>query len=615
MAVRALVRERVALLRLLGVIGRWRVVGLVVIEVAITLLPAVTAAAVGLLVARVATLALKGGDAASAAGPLVAVGVLLVLDLVAQSLLTPLRDLVALRVNGKIRHQTRQAVLARPGVDHLDDQGVRAAAALPVYDQYLFNMGAAAEGQLWLMARFVGAGGAAALIASYSPLLALFALGVLLTQRAILRRQYAGVIAQGAPEVLNAGRAAFYWRAIASTAHGGKEVRLFGFHDFAIDRFTEAQGKVVELQERLFGKALPRQWVTFVLSAVGVGVPLVVLTRAALGGHLSTARLATMLGAVIALTSIGTMGFEAFSIEGAVPQLAALEELESLTASAPPGSGAARSRSDGEPAVPTIGFEDVSFRYPGRDIDVLTDLNLTITPGETVAIVGENGVGKTTLLKLLAGFYVPTRGRVLVNGIDLRNVDLDEWRRTLAVIFQDFVHFELSARDNIALANMDQLDVDDDVLAAAEAADARTLIEGLPSGWESMLSRDYAGGAELSGGQWQRIALARALYAARVGARVLVLDEPTANLDVHAEAALFDRLLEHAHGLTAIVVSHRYSTVRRASRIVVLGDGGVLEDGSHNDLLAQHGMYARLYRLQADKFAMPDNNASAGTYE
>ena len=471
-------------------------------------------------------------------------------------------------------------------------------------------MGAAAEGQLWLMARFVGAGGAAALIAVYSPWLALFALGVLLTQRAILRRQYAGVIAKGAPDVLNAGRAAFYWRGIASSPVGGKEVRLFGFQDFAVDRFAEAQGQVVELQERLFAKALPRQWVTFVLSALGVGVPLVVLTRAALGGHLSTARLATMLGAVIALTSIGTMGFEAFSIEGAVPQLAALNELESLTGDATEISRGAAPRSEAMAGVPTIRFDDVSFRYPGRDLDVLTGLNLTIRPGESVAIVGENGVGKTTLLKLLAGFYVPTRGRVLVNEVDLRNVDLTAWRRSLAVIFQDFVHFELSARDNIALADLDQPNVDADVLAAAEAADARGLIEGLPSGWDSMLSRNYAGGVELSGGQWQRIALARALYAARVGARVLVLDEPTANLDVHAETALFDQLLEHAHGLTAIVVSHRYSTVRRAARIVVLGDGGVLEDGSHETLLAQDGVYARLYRLQADKFATADGTVS-----
>jgi ATP-binding cassette subfamily B protein len=611
--VRALVRDRAALLRLLGVIGWWRVTGLALIEVAVTLLPAVTAAAVGVLVARVADVAAAGGDAESAAVPLVAVGVLLVLDLVAQSLLSPLRDLVALRVNGKIRRQTRLAVLAFPGVDHLDDQAVRAAAALPVYDQYLFNMGAAAEGQLWLMARFVGAAGSAALIATYSPLLAVFALAALLTQRAMLRRQYARVVAPGTNEVGNAAREAEYWRSLATTPAGGKEIRLFGFGDFVVDAFTAPHAVVAKLRERLYTRALPRQWITFVLSALAVGVPFVVLTRAALAGDLSTARLATTLGAVIALTSIGTMGFEAFSIEAAVPQLAALREVESLSATASTPVTRHAADAGAESDVPTIRFDDVSFRYPGRAIDVFTNLNLEIAPGESIAIVGENGAGKTTLLKLLAAFYAPTSGRVLIDGVDLHTLDPDVWRRRLAVIFQDFVHFELSARDNIALADLDQGDVDHDARAAAEAAGAIDLIDGLPRGWDSMLSRDYEGGSELSGGQWQRIALARALYAARVGARVLVLDEPTANLDVHAETALFDQLLEHARGLTAIVVSHRFSTVRRAQRIVVLGDGAVLEDGSHDDLLARAGVYARLYRLQADKFAMDDTPPVAET--
>ncbi|MEX1009263.1 MAG: ATP-binding cassette domain-containing protein, partial [Acidimicrobiia bacterium] len=267
------------------------------------------------------------------------------------------------------------------------------------------------------------------------------------------------------------------------------------------------------------------------------------------------------------------------------------------------GGGGKRGR---ETRVPAIRFEDVSFRYPGRDDDVFMNLNLVVEPGESVAIVGENGVGKTTLIKLLAGFYRPSAGRVLIDGIDLDELDLVAWRRRLGVIFQDFVHFELSARDNIALAGLDEPGVDEDARAAAQAAGASEIIETLPSGWDSMLSRNYTGGAELSGGQWQRVALARALFAARRGAQVLVLDEPTANLDVHAETELFDQLLEHARGMTAIVISHRYSTVRRAARIVVLADGGVIEDGGHDSLLALDGVYARLYRLQADRFVMPD---------
>ncbi|MEX1009264.1 MAG: hypothetical protein WD271_15695, partial [Acidimicrobiia bacterium] len=329
------------MLRLLGGIGWWRVAGLGSVEVVVGLLPAITAAAVGVLVSRVATLAARGEDAASVVVPLLAVGVLLVLDLVAWSLLSPLRDAVALRVNGRIRQKVRRAVVAVPGVDHLDDQAIRRAAALPVYDQYLFNMGAAAEGQLWLMTRFVGAGASAALVALYSPLLALFSLVLLLTQRAILRRQYARVVGPGASERGNAVREAEYWRSLAVTPTGGKEVRLFGFDGFVLEAFNARRGEVAAVREQLYRSALPRQWITFVLSTLAVGVPFVVLTRAALAGDLSTARLATALGAVIALTEIGAMGYEAFSIEAAVPQLAALRELEGLPVAATRAPGVA----------------------------------------------------------------------------------------------------------------------------------------------------------------------------------------------------------------------------------------------------------------------------------
>jgi ATP-binding cassette subfamily B protein len=258
--------------------------------------------------------------------------------------------------------------------------------------------------------------------------------------------------------------------------------------------------------------------------------------------------------------------------------------------------------------VPTIEFEGVSFAYPGTGsgtgtgTPVVEGLDLVLEPGRSVAIVGENGAGKTTLLKLLAGFYQPTAGRILVDGVDLRDIDPRVWRRRLAVIFQDFTRFELSAFENVALADPTIAGAEDHARAAAEAASADGIIDRLPGGWSTVLSRSYSGGADLSGGQWQRIALARALYGARVGGRVLILDEPTASLDVGAEVALFDQLLTHAAGCTAIVVSHRFSTVRRADRIVVLADGHIVEDGTHAELVARAGRYARLYGLQAQRF-------------
>ncbi len=260
-----------------------------------------------------------------------------------------------------------------------------------------------------------------------------------------------------------------------------------------------------------------------------------------------------------------------------------------------------------------IAFERVTFRYPGGVADVLSAFDLFIPAGESLAIVGANGAGKTTIVKLLCGLYQPTAGRIAVDGVDLRDVDPRVWRRRVAAIFQDFVQYHLSARENVALgkssAARGALD------EAARKAGALDVVEALPRGWETVLSREYAGGTNLSGGQWQRIALARALYAVAPyatgnghgdghtrGASVLILDEPTANLDVRAEAALYERFLDLTHGLTTIVISHRFSTVRRAGRICVLEDGRVVELGTHDELLAAGGRYATMFRLQAERF-------------
>jgi len=250
-----------------------------------------------------------------------------------------------------------------------------------------------------------------------------------------------------------------------------------------------------------------------------------------------------------------------------------------------------------------ISFDAVSFRYPGQDRPVLDRIDLRLPAGESIALVGENGAGKTTLVKLLARCHEPDAGRISVDGIDLRALDPLAWRRQLAVVFQDFLRFELSARDNVALGSVEE-DLGDDVLeAAARLAGAEELVAGLPHGWDTLLSRRWPGGVDLSGGQWQRLALARALLALARGARVLVLDEPTAQLDVRAEAELYEHFLDLTRGRTTILVSHRFSTVRLASRICVLAGGRVVEHGGHEELLAQGGRYAHMFRLQAARFA------------
>jgi ATP-binding cassette subfamily B protein len=232
---------------------------------------------------------------------------------------------------------------------------------------------------------------------------------------------------------------------------------------------------------------------------------------------------------------------------------------------------------------------------------VLAGLDLELPAGRSTAIVGLNGAGKTTVVKLLAGLYRPDRGQITVDGTDLRELDPAGWQRRIAVIFQDYVRYELDAAANIGLGapGADPAGV----VVAADWAGAAGVIDALPAGLATPLSSRYAGGTDLSGGQWQRIALARALFAVGAGAGVLVLDEPTAQLDVRAEVAFFDRFMEITAGLTTVIISHRFSSVRRADRIVVLSGGRVAEAGRHDDLVAAGGQYARLFEQQARRFA------------
>jgi ATP-binding cassette, subfamily B, bacterial len=257
------------------------------------------------------------------------------------------------------------------------------------------------------------------------------------------------------------------------------------------------------------------------------------------------------------------------------------------------------------PDIPleAICFESVTFRYPGQATEALAGLDLAIPAGRSLAIVGANGAGKTTLVKLLCRLYDPTGGRITVDGLDLRDVEAHAWQRQVAAIFQDFAQYHLSARDNVGLGAPELAGDLERLRAAARKAGALELVESLPHGWDTVLSRQYTEGVDLSGGEWQRIALARALFAVEGGARVLILDEPTASLDVRAEADLYDRFLDITAGLTTILISHRFPTVRRADHICVLADGHVVEQGTHDELMALGGRYARMFGLQAARFA------------
>jgi ATP-binding cassette subfamily B protein len=340
-----------------------------------------------------------------------------------------------------------------------------------------------------------------------------------------------------------------------------------------------------------------RQPVVFALTTAACLASLLFPAVQAYRGGVDAGQLATYLRASVGVLALGAMGSEAYAIHYSRPSLDALQRLRDR----PVARGADRSRPlarTGGP--PAILFEDVSFGYPGSDRPVLDGLDLQVCSGEVLAVVGANGAGKTTLIKLLAGLYQPDRGRILADGVDLAAVDLDAWRSRLAVVFQDFIHYELSARDNVALGAVEG--PAGALVAAVERAGATPLLDGLPSGWDTILSRGYPGGTDLSGGEWQRVALARALFAAQAGSSVLVLDEPTAHLDAHAELAVFDSLVAAVTGITVLLISHRFSTVRRADRIVVLEAGRILETGSHDALMDQRGRYATMFTLQAERF-------------
>jgi len=394
-------------------------------------------------------------------------------------------------------------------------------------------------------------------------------------------------------EVRSAQRDAHYAYRLAVDPPASKELRLFGLVGWTIGRFIARRTRLHQLQyEATRLRERPLAWSLLLVASANV-IVLWLLASAAADGRIDLGGLVMYAQCAVWTSAIAFGGLN-WAMDGASAPVAAIRRLEPAMASAGQlVSG--RTPASGLPAR-EIRFRNVTFGYPGG-ATVLDGFDLSIPAGSSLAIVGQNGAGKTTLAKLLCRLYDPQGGAIEVDGVDVRDLDVTEWRANLAAVFQDFLRLELPLRDNIAPGGAP----DAVVLQALEAAGAATLAH-----LDTILARGYEGGTDLSGGQWQRVALARALSAVRMGAGVVLLDEPTAQLDVRGEAEIFERLLAATRRCTTILISHRFSTVRHADRICVLEKGKVVELGTHEELMALDGRYRTMFDLQAQRFSSED---------
>ena len=597
--------DRLALVRVLPAVDAGMTAALAATLLLGVGLSAAALVASAALVAAVAGAVAAGPAAASfsrLAVPLGAVAGLLVLVQAVAQVQAALTLRLGHALDAHLRARAIGAALAPAGIGHLEDPGLAdlvAQARGVAMGQY--TPGLALWGLVDLLSARLQALASAGLIAVYFQwwvavgLLALLQLARWRTRRLASERLEAGIAASTAEM-----RRADYYLDLAISPDAAKEVRVFGLAEWVVGSFTghwrAAMSDLWRIRRR--GTLAASPWLLAcvfppVLLAVGLA------GRAAATGAIGLAALAVVAQAVFRLAAQLFMTTHTESwLEHGATSVPAILELERATRV---GAGAGR-RDLGDAPRREIRFEGVTFAYDGRP-PVLAGLDLVVPAGRSLAVVGANGAGKTTLVKLLCRLYEPAAGSVRVDGVDLRELAPEGWRRRIAVIFQDFARYDLPVSDNVGFGAI-HLGGDRTALErAARRAGALELISHLPRGWDTVLSPRYAGGTELSGGEWQRVALARALMAVEGGARVLVLDEPTAALDVRAEAQLFDRFLEVTRGLTSIVVSHRFGTVRRADLICVLDGGRVAELGGHDELLALGGVYARLFALQASRFA------------
>jgi ATP-binding cassette subfamily B protein len=387
-----------------------------------------------------------------------------------------------------------------------------------------------------------------------------------------------------------------YLRVLGASKESAKELKLFGLSGFLVGEYARLSNQIYDQNVHLARRRLwAGTWLSLLSSAGYYGAYAYVIYRTVMG-ELSWGSLQFLAGAIAGASSNIQSIFATFS--SIADQSLFLTDLVEFLRVGPKIQSKPGALPAPRPIRSGFAFEDVTFLYPGTERRVLDRLNLTIEPGERIALIGENGQGKTTLVKLLTRLYDPTDGRILLDGVDLREYDVEDLQRQIGVIFQDFVRYELSARQNIAVGKVDMAQ-DEAIRQAARKSLADQVVGRLPKGYEQLLGRRFEGGLDLSGGEWQKVALARAYLR---DAQLLILDEPTASLDARSEYEVFQRFAELTEGKMALLISHRFSTVRMADRIVVLEDGRIAEQGNHSQLIALGGRYADMFELQASSY-------------
>jgi ABC-type multidrug transport system fused ATPase/permease subunit len=559
-------------------------------------LPAAFAIAMGLLVDAV-----QRGD--SLGGPLALLGTVFVL----LQILMPIHQAIGAnlgdRTSAWLYDRLTEACVRPPGIGHLEDPTL--TTDLTVAREFDIGM----TGPPMNMSVDFIAGELVTFVTGVTSALVLFAftwwaplaLGVAWLATHWLLRESAVWRDRNTDTVRAAQRDADYAFRLAVEPAPSKELRLFGLAPWTIARFAARRTRLHALQyEATRLREKPVVW--SLLLALGANIAVFwSLARAAETAALPLGQLV-----IFALNAVGTsaiaFGGLSWALDGAAAPVGAVLRLESamapigaLATASPvraPNAGAPRPRQAAGMPATEIRFRDVTFAYPGGP-PVLEHFDLAIPAGTSLAIVGQNGAGKTTIAKLLCRLYDPQSGGIEVDGVDVRDLSIPSWRRRLTAVFQDFTRFELPLRDNVAPAGAPD-DIVNRALESAGASNIATL--------DTVLARGYEGGTDLSGGQWQRVALARALCAVELGAGVVLLDEPTAQLDVRGEAAIFERILAATRHCTTILISHRFSTVRQADRICVLEHGRVIEIGTHGELMASGGRYFTMFNLQAQRF-------------